>query len=103
MKLKPLTLILAAAAVSTAHAEYTGPKVEITYLHGFTGPDRPIMEQLVKKFNESHPNIEVKATAQPWGTTWQQLRSSPVVAPQTWWSSTKTRSPGSSPVVRSPP
>ncbi|WP_034337790.1 ABC transporter substrate-binding protein [Deinococcus misasensis] len=78
MNLKPLTLILALAAASTAHAEYTGPKVEITYLHGFTGPDRPIMEQLVKKFNEAHPNIEVKAQAQPWGTTWQQL--APLVA-----------------------
>jgi len=58
---------------STALAAYTGPKVEITYLHGFTGPDRPVMEQLVQKFNESHPNITVKAQAQPWGTTWQQL------------------------------
>jgi multiple sugar transport system substrate-binding protein len=57
---------------------YTGPKVEISYLHGFTGPDRPVMEGLVKKFNETHENIVVKATAQPWGTTWQQL--GPLVA-----------------------
>lgn len=52
---------------------YTGPRVEITYLHGFTGPDRPLMEDLIKRFNESHPNIAVRAQAQPWGTTWQQL------------------------------
>ena len=59
-------------------SSYKGPKVEITYLHGFTGPDRPVMEQLVKAFNDTHPNITVKATAQPWGTTWNQLE--PLVA-----------------------
>ncbi|MCL6570030.1 MAG: hypothetical protein K6T35_14465, partial [Meiothermus silvanus] len=41
------------AAMGAASAQnYTGPKVEITYLHGFTGPDRPVMEELVKKFND---------------------------------------------------
>lgn len=64
--------------LAQAQSSYTGPKVEITYLHGFTGPDRPVMEDLVKRFNETHPNIVVKATAQPWGTTWNQLE--PLVA-----------------------
>lgn len=54
---------------------YTGPKVEITYLHGFTGPDRPVMEDLIKKFGAANPNITVRATAQPWGTTWNQLEA----------------------------
>ena len=31
------------------------------------------MEGLIKKYNDTHPNIEVKVQAQPWGTTWQQL------------------------------
>ncbi len=65
-------------ALAQGSNSYKGPKVEITYLHGFTGPDRPVMEGLVKKFNDTHENIVVKATAQPWGTTWQQL--GPLVA-----------------------
>ncbi len=72
-----LTLTLALGG-SLAAAAYAGPKVQINYLHGFTGPDRPVMEKLVTQFNASHPNIEVKAQAQPWGTTWQQL--GPLVA-----------------------
>lgn len=69
-----ISLLLSGSAL----AAYTGPKVQLTYLHGFTGPDRPIMEKLIAAFNASHPNIEVKGQAQPWGTTWQQL--GPLVA-----------------------
>ena len=68
-----LALLGAALLLPSAHAAYSGPKVSISYLHGFTGPDRPVMEELVKSFNASHPTIEVKAQAQPWATTWQQL------------------------------
>ncbi|MFB9993258.1 ABC transporter substrate-binding protein [Deinococcus oregonensis] len=69
MKRFALTLSFALLAATSASAQ----KVSLTFLHGFTGPDRPVMEGLVKKFNDAHPNIEVKAQAQPWGTTWQQL------------------------------
>lgn len=65
-------------ALGSASAQYNGPKVTITYLHGYSGPDRPGMEALVKKFNETHPNIVVRAINQPWATTWQQL--GPLVA-----------------------
>ncbi|WP_240741691.1 ABC transporter substrate-binding protein [Deinococcus sp. KSM4-11] len=75
MRTLSLALLLSAG---TSLAAYTGPKVQLTYLHGFTGPDRPIMEKLIAQFNASHPNIEVKGQAQPWGTTWQQL--GPLVA-----------------------
>ncbi|MBB6098613.1 multiple sugar transport system substrate-binding protein [Deinobacterium chartae] len=64
---------LAALTASQAFAQYKGPKVTITYLHGFTGADRPVMEALIKRFNETHPNIVVRGQAQPWTTTWQQL------------------------------
>ena len=66
-------VLIAAVGVAQSTFSYKGPKVEITYLHGFTGPDRPVMEQLVKSFNDQNPNIVVKATAQPWGTTWNQI------------------------------
>ncbi len=65
-------------ALAQGNGSYKGPKVEISYLHGFTGADRPVMEQLVKSFNDAHPNILVKATGQPWGTTWNQIE--PLVA-----------------------
>lgn len=61
--------MLAMLALGAAGAQ----KVTLTYLHGFTGPDRPVMEDLVKRFNATHPNIEIRAQAQPWATTWQQL------------------------------
>ena len=74
---KPSLLVLLGAALllPTANAQYSGPKVSLTYLHGFTGPDRPVMENLIKQFNASHPNIQVRGQAQPWATTWQQLPS----------------------------
>jgi len=68
-------LLGTALLISSASAAYTGPKVTLSYLHGFTGPDRPVMENLIKSFNASHPNIEVRGQAQPWATTWQQLPS----------------------------
>ena len=81
--LTPLALVTLLVGVGVfaqqgSQSSYTGPRVEIAYLHGFTGPDRPVMEGLVKKFNDTHPNIVVKAQAQPWGTIWQQL--APLVA-----------------------
>ncbi|EYB69502.1 extracellular solute-binding protein [Deinococcus phoenicis] len=70
------TALLALLALGTASAQtYSGPNVTLTFLHGFTGPDRPVMEGLIKKFNDTHPNIQVRAQAQPWATTWQQLPS----------------------------
>ena len=76
MKKQSAFMLLGTAfLISSASAAYQGPKVTLTYLHGFTGPDRPVMEDLIKKFNASHPTIEVKGQAQPWGTTWQQLPS----------------------------
>lgn len=69
-----LALAIATLGLGGALAQgYNGPRVEITYLHGFTGPDRPVMEKLVQQFNQANPNIVVRATAQPWGTTWGQL------------------------------
>lgn len=79
MKKVAITLALGALGVALAQSgsrsTYTGPKVEITYVHGFTASDRSIKEELIKRFNAAHPNIVVKGQAVPWGTTWQQLPS----------------------------
>lgn len=71
--LRRLAALVAAALLSAALAQ-----VEITYWHGFTGPDLPLMEQLVAEFNAAHPDITVRAEAIPWGNIWQQLE--PAVA-----------------------
>jgi multiple sugar transport system substrate-binding protein len=76
MKKAALVGALGVIGMSVALAQgYTGPKVEITYLNGFTGGDRPVMEQMVKTFNDSHPNIVVKATATPWGGIFDNLET----------------------------
>jgi multiple sugar transport system substrate-binding protein len=53
-------------------------QTELTYWHGFTGPDLPLMEQLIADFNAQHPDIVVRGEAIPWGNIWQQLE--PAVA-----------------------
>ena len=51
-----------------AEAEYSGPKVDITFWNGWTGGAAPVLvPQLVKKFNDEHPNIKVKSNAMEWG------------------------------------
>lgn len=52
-----------------------GEKVTLTFWNGFTGPDRPAVEDLVKKFNDSHPNIQVSMDIQPWDSLMQKLLS----------------------------
>ncbi|MEX2535858.1 MAG: ABC transporter substrate-binding protein [Trueperaceae bacterium] len=51
-------------------------RVSIDYWHGFTGPDLPVMEQLVADFNAAHPDIEVTPQAIPWGNLFQQIEPS---------------------------
>lgn len=47
--------------------EYTGPDVEITFWHGWTGGAAPkIVPELIKEFNAEHDNITVKAVPQEW-------------------------------------
>lgn len=59
--------------VSAQSAGYAGPPVTLSYAHGFTGPDGPVMQSMVDAFNQSHPNITVEAQAVPWGDTFSTL------------------------------
>lgn len=61
----------AAAPESTAAG---GEKTVITFWNGFTGPDRPVLEQLVQKYNETNDkNIEVQMDIVPWDSLYQKL------------------------------
>lgn len=49
-----IVLILSLSTVAMAK------QVELTFWNGFTGPDRVQVEGLVKEFNETHPDINIK-------------------------------------------
>lgn len=53
-----------------------GGVVNLTMLTGFTGPDAPSYQALVKQFNATHPKIHVTMTAEPWATIGQKLPAS---------------------------
>lgn len=75
-RLLVLSLALGGALGAVALAQqamYKGPKVELTYFNGFTGPDKTDMDALVKRFNDTHPNIVVTSRAIPWGDIVAQL------------------------------
>lgn len=58
---------------NAAGTEAGGEVAELTFLAGFTGGDRPAYEELVRMFNEAHPNINVTLDIQPWDSISQTL------------------------------
>lgn len=47
--------------------DYDGPKVEVTFWHGWTGGAAPvIVPKLIDEFNKEHKNIVVKNVPQEW-------------------------------------
>ncbi len=51
--------------------------VKLSMLTGFTGPDKPSYDALIKTFNATHPKIQVTMDAEPWDAIGQKL-------PQEW-------------------
>lgn len=56
-----------------ATTEQSAETVELRFLAGFTGGDRPVYEQLIQQFNEEHPGINVTLDIQPWDAIAQTL------------------------------
>jgi multiple sugar transport system substrate-binding protein len=53
---------------AVAGDDYTGPAVDITFWHGWTGGAAPvIVPKLIEQFNSEHKNIKVKGVPQEWG------------------------------------
>jgi multiple sugar transport system substrate-binding protein len=71
------TAVLLAAALVVASAATSKPTASkattITFWNGFTGPDRPALEALVKKFNDTHKNIRIDMTIMPWDVFYEKL------------------------------
>lgn len=63
----------APATSAPATTSPAGEPAELTFLAGFTGGDRPVYEQLVAEFNDSHPDVQVTLDIQPWDTIAQTL------------------------------
>ncbi|HVL39796.1 MAG TPA: ABC transporter substrate-binding protein [Fimbriimonadaceae bacterium] len=47
--------------------------VQIDFWNGFSGPDGAMMEKIVRRFNESHPQYRVKMQIIPWGQYYDKL------------------------------
>jgi len=58
-----LTLAVAGCAGSSAPSPASSGKVTIQFWHAQTQIDAKVMQQLVAKFNASHPNIVVQASS----------------------------------------
>ena len=79
--LAALLLVLVALAAGCGGGEddegdtAAGPQknVTLTFWNGFTGPDRPALEEIVRRFNASHPKIKVRMQIMPWDTFFQKL------------------------------
>jgi multiple sugar transport system substrate-binding protein len=66
-------LLASLASAQGVGSIYDGPRVTIEYVHGYVGADQVQMDELIRRFNDSHTNITVNAQGVPWGTTWAQL------------------------------
>ncbi len=64
--------LFAGGAQDESGASAEGKKT-IVFWNGYTGPDRPAVEELVAEFNRMYPDVEVKMEIMPWDSLWQKL------------------------------
>jgi multiple sugar transport system substrate-binding protein len=73
----PAAALLAVGCGSSAGSgTASGGVVHLSVLTGFTGPDEPSYQALIKEFNATHPDIQVTMTVEPWATVAQKLPES---------------------------
>jgi multiple sugar transport system substrate-binding protein len=69
-------LLAAGCSGSASGASSSDGVVHLTMLTGFTGPDEPSYQALIKEFNATHPKIQVTMTVEPWATVGEKLPES---------------------------
>ncbi len=67
-----VTLCFEAFAGGAQEAEMGGAQ-EVVFWNGYTGPDRPVLEELVEKYNASQSDVHIKMEIMPWDTLFQKL------------------------------
>lgn len=71
-----MILVLAACSGGSDSTSSEGEASEITLTYGIWDKNQaPIMEEIIQKFNESHPNINVKVEVTPWSQYWTKLEA----------------------------
>ncbi len=65
-----------ATAVEKSAEPVRQEKVVVNYWNGFGGSDRPVLESIVKKFNQSQNEAEVKMEIMAWDVLYQKLTAS---------------------------
>jgi multiple sugar transport system substrate-binding protein len=65
----------ATSAATTAAPAASGQKTTLTFWNGFTGPDRPAVEEITKKFGDANPSVTVNMDILPWDSLMQKLLS----------------------------
>lgn len=48
-------------------------KPTVIFWNGYTGPDRPVLEQIVEEYNKSQNEVTIKMEIMPWDTLYQKL------------------------------
>jgi multiple sugar transport system substrate-binding protein len=48
-------------------------KNTVVFWNGYTGPDRPVLEQIVEEYNQSQNEVTIKMEIMPWDTLYQKL------------------------------
>ncbi|MDQ2813117.1 MAG: ABC transporter substrate-binding protein [Actinomycetota bacterium] len=71
-----VALLAAGCGSSAGGGTSSNGVVHLSMLTGFTGPDEPSYQALIKQFNATHPKIQVTMTVEPWATVGQKLPAS---------------------------
>ena len=64
---------MAMTRMITAISHASAAPVTLTYWSGFTGGDKQAYEDLIKKFNTTHTDIQIDYQEQPWDSIAQKL------------------------------
>ena len=73
MMLFVVVVLAAGTAFAAGGAEGASGKTVVTFWNGYTGPDRPAVEEIVARFNESQDAISVEMEIAPWDSLFQKL------------------------------
>jgi multiple sugar transport system substrate-binding protein len=66
-------LILAVVLPLAAGGTQEKGKQNLVFWNGYTGPDRPAVEQIAANFSAANPDVNFKMEIMPWDSLWQKL------------------------------